>query len=63
MPLTGEALRERSFAKFCDPAFDRDLDLFAEVGNAALALANRVTQIRSGRFRAPDERLYDPPAK
>jgi multimeric flavodoxin WrbA len=42
---------------------DRDRDLFAEVGNAALALANMVKQIRSGHYRAPDEELHDPREK
>ena len=34
--------------------------MFAEVKNAALALANMVKQIRSGRYHAPDEKLRDP---
>lgn len=42
---------------------DKDQDLFAEVGNAALALANMVKQIRSGQYRAPDEDLRDPREK
>ena len=42
---------------------DRDKDLFAEVNNAALALASMVKQIRTGRYRAPDERLRDPREK
>lgn len=42
---------------------DKDPDLFAEVGNAARALANMVKQIRSGQYRAPDEDLHDPREK
>jgi len=42
---------------------DKDEDLFAEVGNAALALANMVKQIRSGQYHAPDEELHDPREK
>jgi multimeric flavodoxin WrbA len=42
---------------------DKDKDLFAEVSNAALALANMVKQIRTGRYHAPDEKLHDPREK
>lgn len=42
---------------------DKDKDLFAEVGNAALALANQIRLIHSGKFRAPDEDLHDPREK
>ena len=42
---------------------DKDEDLFVEVKNAALALANMVKQIRSGRYHAPDEKLRDPREK
>ena len=42
---------------------DQDKDVFAEVKNAALALANMVKQIRSGRYHAPDEKLRDPREK
>jgi len=42
---------------------DKDEDLFTEVGNAALALANQVKLIRSGKYQAPDEELHDPREK
>ncbi len=42
---------------------DQDKDVFAEVKNAALALANMVKQIRSGKYHAPDEDLHDPREK
>ena len=42
---------------------DKDKDLFAEVSNAALALANMVKLIRIGDYHAPDEKLRDPRAK
>jgi multimeric flavodoxin WrbA len=42
---------------------DKDEDLFAEVNNAALALANMVKQIRAGQYRSPDEDLHDPREK
>jgi len=42
---------------------DKDQDLFAEVSNAALALANQVKLIRSGKYRSPDENLHDPREK
>jgi multimeric flavodoxin WrbA len=42
---------------------DKDKELFIEVKNAALALANQVKQIRSGQYRAPDEKLHDPREK
>jgi multimeric flavodoxin WrbA len=44
-------------------ALDRDEDVFAEVRNAALALASMVKQIRAGKYRAPDEKLHDPREK
>ena len=42
---------------------DRDQDVFVEVANAALALADMVKQIRSGQYRAPDGKLSDPRKK
>jgi multimeric flavodoxin WrbA len=42
---------------------DKDKDLFAEVGNAALSLANMVRQIRTGKYQAPDADLRDPREK
>jgi hypothetical protein len=42
---------------------DRDEDLFTQVRNAALSLADMVTQIRSGSYRAPDRGLNDPRQK
>jgi hypothetical protein len=42
---------------------DRDKDLFAEVGNAAAALANQVKLIRTGKYHAPDANLRDPREK
>ena len=42
---------------------DKDQDVFAEVKNAALALANIVKQIRSGKYHAPDADLHDPREK
>ena len=42
---------------------DKDKDLFAEVSNAALALANMVKLIRTGKYHAPDEKLHDPREK
>jgi len=42
---------------------DKDKDLFAEVSNAALALANMVKIIRTGMYHAPDEKLHDPRKK
>nr|ART40003.1 K195 [uncultured bacterium] len=39
---------------------DKDKASFAEVKNAALALANMVKPIRTGKYRAPDEKLRDP---
>jgi multimeric flavodoxin WrbA len=42
---------------------DKDKDVFAEVKNAALALATMVKQIRSGKYHAPDEELHDPREK
>jgi len=42
---------------------DKDKDLFTEVGNAALALANQVRLIRSGKYQAPDAGIHDPREK
>ena len=42
---------------------DKDKDVFAEVSNAALALANMVKLIRTGKYHAPDEDLRDPREK
>jgi len=42
---------------------DKDKALFAEVSNAALALANMVKLIRTGKYHAPDEHLHDPRKK
>ena len=42
---------------------DKDRALFAEVSNAALALANMVKLIRSDKYHAPDENLHDPRKK
>ena len=42
---------------------DRDKEIFEEVKNAALALANMVRHIRSGEYHAPDEELHDPREK
>ena len=42
---------------------DKDRDLFAEVSNAALALANMVKLIRTGHYHAPDEKLQAPREK
>ena len=42
---------------------DKDQDVFAEVSNAALALANMVKLIRTGKYHAPDEDLSDPREK
>ena len=42
---------------------DKDKALFAEVKNAALALANMVKLIRTGKYHAPDEKLHDPREK
>jgi len=42
---------------------DQDKDVFAELGNAALALANTIKLIRSGKYRPADERLHDPRKK
>jgi multimeric flavodoxin WrbA len=44
-------------------ALDRDENVFAEVKNAALALANTVKLIRGGDYHAPDEKLRDPRQK
>jgi len=42
---------------------DKDKDLFAEVSNAAQALANMVKLIRTGKYHAADEKLHDPREK
>jgi hypothetical protein len=42
---------------------DKDEAVFAEVNNAALALANMVKLIRTGKYHAPDENLHDPRKK
>ena len=42
---------------------DADEDLFAQVRNAALSLANLVEQIRTGAYRAPDQGLHSPRQK
>ena len=42
---------------------DKDKALFAEVSNAALALANMVKLMRTGKYHAPDEKLRDPREK
>jgi multimeric flavodoxin WrbA len=42
---------------------DKDQDVFTEVDNAALALANLVKQIRSGKYHAPDAELHAPREK
>ena len=44
-------------------ALDEDTDLFIEVAQAAGALANLVTQIRAGKYHAPDEGLKAPREK
>src|SRR5687768_2848109 len=42
---------------------DRDKEIFDEVKNAALALANMVKQIRTGQYAPPDKELRDPREK
>jgi len=42
---------------------DKDKDLSKEVSNAALALANMVKLIRTGKYHAADEKLHDPREK
>jgi len=42
---------------------DKDTDLFVEVQNAALALANMVTLVRTGKYVAPDKGIHDPKEK
>jgi multimeric flavodoxin WrbA len=42
---------------------DKDTELFEEVKNASLALANMVKQIRSGQYVPPDADLHDPREK
>jgi len=38
---------------------DEDPDTFARVTNAALSLAAMIAQIRTGRYRPPDENLHE----
>ena len=42
---------------------DKDEAAFGHAHNAATSLTNLVTQIRSGRYRAPDEGLESPRKK
>ena len=42
---------------------DNDEDLFTQVNNAALSLADMVGQLRSGAYRAPDRALHNPREK
>ena len=42
---------------------DKDAEIFTEIENAALSLANMIKQIRSGKYQAPDEGLHDPREK
>jgi multimeric flavodoxin WrbA len=42
---------------------DKDKEIFEQVKNASLALANMVQQIRAGQYHAPDEELHDPREK
>jgi len=42
---------------------DKDEDLFTEVKNASLALANMVKLIRTGEYKSPDEGIHDPREK
>jgi len=42
---------------------DNDEDLFTQVNNAALSLADMVEQLRSGAYRAPDRALHNPREK
>jgi multimeric flavodoxin WrbA len=42
---------------------DKDTEIFEEVKNAALAVANMVKQIRSGQYVPPDRELRDPREK
>ncbi|MEO8260106.1 MAG: hypothetical protein ABI868_22360 [Acidobacteriota bacterium] len=42
---------------------DADPDVFARVTNAALSLAAMIAQIRSGRYRPPDDNLEEPRQK
>ncbi|HLD80337.1 MAG TPA: NAD(P)H-dependent oxidoreductase [Candidatus Nanoarchaeia archaeon] len=42
---------------------DKDKALFTEIENAALTLANKVRQIRTGKYQAPDQGLHDPREK
>jgi hypothetical protein len=42
---------------------DKDKEVFTEVGNASLALANMVQQIRTGKYIAPDKGLHVPREK
>jgi multimeric flavodoxin WrbA len=42
---------------------DKDEDLFTQVNNTALSLANMVAQLRSGAYKAPDQALHNPREK
>ena len=42
---------------------DKDKDLFTEINNVALSLANMVAQLRAGKYQAPDRDLHDPREK
>jgi hypothetical protein len=42
---------------------DASPDIFVEVENAAMSLAQRVRDIRSGQYRAPDAALRHPRQK
>ena len=42
---------------------DADEDIFAQVKNAALSLANMVAQVRAGEYKAPDAGLHNPREK
>jgi hypothetical protein len=44
-------------------ALDADPDLFAEVGNAATSLVQRVREMRAGTWRAPDAEVVEPRPK
>jgi multimeric flavodoxin WrbA len=68
IPATRTALIDASIGWYepyatSHDALDKDEEVFAEVKNAALALASLVTQIRSGQYHAPDEKLRDPRQK
>ena len=44
-------------------ALDKDINFQQEVGVAAAALVARVTQIRSGKYEAPEKNLEEPRKK